>query len=393
MLFVELFRYSRGWVRFRASGNFPERFLNLAARQAIATWNTRRMDNCTLSSCTAASNYRKLRPIAKKTGVRLHIIERGGFPFVRNRYRRRTGLVAGVLAFFVFLGVMSGFVWRVDVSGNHRVDTTVVLEELSRLGVHPGIRRSTVDARDVERRMMLRLPDLGWIAVNLQGGVADVRIHERTLPPPVLEKDTPCNLVAAEAGQIVKMEVYEGQPVVKKGYAVERGDVIVSGVIEKADGTVIRLAHARALVLAEVQQTLKVEVPLTQTKTDIVGVQRRYSLSLFGVELPLYLATPMPKPYKLERTQQNLRMLGMDFPLGIVKLQYLLGKEYEVARTSDQALALAEKQLTRLEESTFGELEITHRQPEAQESEQGVTLSCDYRVVKDIVNESEILTK
>ena len=59
--------------------------------------------------------------------------------------------------------------------------------------------------------MMMELEDLGWIAVNLRGTTADVHVQERVLPPALLDRASPCNVVAAQAGQILSMKVYVGQ--------------------------------------------------------------------------------------------------------------------------------------------------------------------------------------
>lgn len=60
--------------------------------------------------------------------------KKGGVPFLLHRYRKRTGLLAGLLAAVVLLGYMSGFVWKIEVTGNEAISTQEILAALDELG-------------------------------------------------------------------------------------------------------------------------------------------------------------------------------------------------------------------------------------------------------------------
>ena len=60
MFIIDFMRYMKGSVRFKASGDFAERFVNLAARERIALWDCRRKDG-NLHASAPAKSYRKLR--------------------------------------------------------------------------------------------------------------------------------------------------------------------------------------------------------------------------------------------------------------------------------------------------------------------------------------------
>ena len=95
MFIIRFLRWLLGWVEFEAEGGFPERLLNLAARGGIPLWDTGRRGVVLTARCFARK-YKKLRPIARKAGVRLHVVRRHGVPFFLQRYRARAGLVAGL---------------------------------------------------------------------------------------------------------------------------------------------------------------------------------------------------------------------------------------------------------------------------------------------------------
>ncbi|MBP0963380.1 MAG: sporulation protein YqfD, partial [Oscillospiraceae bacterium] len=175
-----LIRYFRGWVRFRVTGGFPERFINLCALKGLPLWDgQRRGEECFFT--TRAACYRRLRPCAKGAGVRLKVVERGGLPFGLHRRRKRWGLVVGAAVCVALLVASSHFLWNVRVVGNHRLEEQLVLEKLETLGVKPGVRLNGIDVQSVERRLMLELEELGWVAVNLQGSTAVVQLQERVM--------------------------------------------------------------------------------------------------------------------------------------------------------------------------------------------------------------------
>ena len=72
-----ILRFLRGYLRVRIWGGSPERFLNLCACRGIYLWDIRRCEEFYDLYMDLKSFY-KLRPIARKTGVKTAILERIG---------------------------------------------------------------------------------------------------------------------------------------------------------------------------------------------------------------------------------------------------------------------------------------------------------------------------
>ncbi len=389
-MFVAIFRYLLGSVRFQVWGNFPERFLNLCAHRGLPIWGVNRSGG-QFTACTRASAYRKLRPCAKKAGVRLRVTRRRGLPFLLRRYRWRWGLVMGILCFITLLALLGNFVWTIEVQGNITVDRQVILDHLAEL-VRPGSYRPALDARDIERQMMLRVDKLSWIAVNLRGSAAHIQIKERVLPPPIIDSNTPANVVAAADGQIMQMEVYSGQPLIKKGDTVLKGDIIVSGMVEEKDGDV-QLVHARAKVMAQVIRQLKAEVPYHQTRYNYRSLVRRYALGSFGLELPLWVGRPPGPPYKLEKFARQPNISGLGLPIQLITRQYFLLEKANVTFTPAMALVEAQRQLAAMEKTHLAGLEVLSSTVTVDEGDTALVLTASYYVLEDIAQTVEILTK
>jgi len=389
MFLIRLFRYLRGYVQFRAEGVFVERFLNLVARDSIPVWNGRKQSGV-YTGYTNASSYRRLRRHAKKTGVSLRVQDKIGVPFTRRRYRKRTGLLVGLLVFFGFLYAMSLFIWRIEITGLESVSEQRVLEALENVGVRPGAFRPAIDVRDAERRALLALHELSWIALNIDGSAIDVQVNEAVQKPEIVDPDKPCNIVATRSGQIVSMNIYEGQALVQVGDAILEGDVIVSGITEDRRGQNM-FKHARAQVMARMEHGIAVDVPLIQTRYVETGktVCRRY-LSLFSLDLPLFWPSKMEFPYHVDRSEEPLQAFGVTLPLGIFRENYHLMEEVTVILTEEEAKQQAAKELAILQKAQLGDAEIVQKEAVGALRDDAFHLECTIICILDVTEEKEI---
>lgn len=389
MFIIKLIRLFRGTVHFLIFGNFPERFLNLCSRAGIPIWDIRPRDKGAYEAATYASSYRKLRPHARASGTRLKVSRREGWPFLRGRYRRRWGLVLGVAAACALLFYMSGCVWKVEVHGCETIDPAEITESLSELGLRPGVRSNSVDARRLENEMMLREEKLSWIAVNLIGSRAVIEIKERVPAPEQIDYDNrACNIVASQSGQIKYMEVYEGQSVLKVGDTVLAGEVIVSGITEDSYGNT-RLQYARAKVVAQVYEDLEVVVPLEENELVETGEATvLHRLRVLGMSLPLSLPKKMTETYVESEEEQEL--LGQQW-LGLVTVTRQPAAYQTKTYTEAEAKEEAEKRLLALERERFGGAEILDRTLEGSCDGTEFTLKARYTLEKDIAKTVEIL--
>ncbi|WP_343252710.1 sporulation protein YqfD [Ligaoa zhengdingensis] len=391
MFIVKLLRYFKGYVRFTATGVFLERFLNMVVRKGVNIWDVHRRET-TLTACTDVRSYKSLRPYAKKTGVRLRVRERHGAPFKVKRYHRRVGLLAGVVFFLLFLCVMGQFIWRIEVVGNEEVPTEQILSTLDELGLKTGTFRGKIDVRETERSALLRIQQLSWIAVNIDGSTATVEVRERVMAPEMFpDHDVPCNVVAKRTGLITYMEVYEGQSVLRVGDTVKEGDVIVSGIIEDKKGQAT-YKHARAKIIAQTDYEITIEQPMVkEIKTPTGKVSHRRYLRMFGVDLPLFIYHPYKVAYDLQRETVPLSLFGIPLPMTLIDETYNFYVMEQEPLTEEQALIEAQKTLEEREKEELEGAEIVERETEGQILDNCYKLSTKYLCNIDIAKEQEIL--
>lgn len=386
MLIKKLIRYCRGTLQFTAAGPYPERFLNLCSGGGVGLWNTRRTTEG-VTACCAQCHRSRLEYYAQKSGCRLETVRCTGMKSTARRYRRRTGLWVGAALLAAGLLVMGRFVWRVEIRGTEQLDPAVITAALAEYGVHPGVLAGKIDARTVERRMQIRFAEIAWITVNVEGSRVTAILEEAVPPPAVVEDGIPTNLIAGETGFITRVEVQNGNAVVKPGDSVLAGDLLVSGIMDNKMGE-SRLAHARGRVYAQVRERLEIFVPYEQRDYLLAGVARRRYLTVFGMEIPLQGRGAPVGPYRLEQVVTQPGGFFSLLPVTLREECYLQLREVTKTVSPQEAMRQAEKELVLREQGLAAE--VIHREAVGSEGPAGFTLAAEYLLERQIAVEAKV---
>jgi similar to stage IV sporulation protein len=244
--------------------------------------------------------------------------------------------------------------------------------------------------RDCERRTLLKVPELAWVAINLEGSVATIEASERALPPQVIDAYAPCNVVAAKSGQVLAMNVFEGQAMVSLRQAVLAGDILISGVTQDKLGKNL-FRHARGEVLARVTHSIPLEIPLSQTRYPETGeVAERGYLEVFGLTLPLFLPGKLEGFYRVERPDPVFP-LGEGLPVAFRAQRYVMTRPEAYRLAEPEARALALRELAAAEAAQLAGAQILERAVTASLTGESYRVQADYVCIMDICEEREIL--
>lgn len=388
MFLMRLFRFLVGWVEWEAEGGFPERFLNLATCRNIPLTRTRRR-GVSLFGCCYARDYRRLRPLARRSGVRLHITARHGLPFRTRRYRHRWGLAVGLAVYVLLLQLFPRYIWSVDVQGNDKVSAAEIQEVMADLGVRVGNARTGFDLRTIQLQAIESLPDLSWVAVNLEGSIAHIEVNERVTAEEPPDLSQPTNLKAACDGRVVSTRIVDGQAVVQQGDAVVKGMLLASGIIDTTHGALFK--HARGEVLAETTHTFTTYIPWEEVqdlpRSDSVF---RPSLQLFSLHIPLYTNRSLPDAY-IEKTYDHTIVAGgVRLPIGFTNRYYHALEPTTIHRTQAEAAVLAERELQAWKEAHLANADIEKEDKQESITDSGYALTVTFSCVENIAVEEPI---
>ena len=232
----------QGYVKIRVWGFAPQRFINLCSNKGILLWNIEKQEDV-YTMCIGLRSFYELRPIARKTKVRVVISERYGLPFFVPGMLRRKAFLAGLFLAVAFWLISSLFVWDIQVTGNYQVTDDVFYSFLEQEGIHTGMRRSELNIGELEKQIRRKFSQVTWTSGRLDGTRLVIEVKENDMSVPEVVQDAAGagkDLVAECNGVITDMIVRCGVPKVSIGSEVAKGDILVEGRIPiyAEDGTV-----------------------------------------------------------------------------------------------------------------------------------------------------------
>ncbi len=323
--------FFRSYVRVEITCPFPERFLNICSQNGIAFWDLERVSEVCLRTNMFLDGFRALRPFASQMSCRVRILRKTGARFFLWRFRKRQALVAGLLVCVALVGALSQFVWDIDIAGNSLVPDAAILRALKDAGFGVGSYTGSLNHDALQNDLLIKLPELSWIAVNISGSRANVEVRERIKKPEIIPKNVPCNIVAKKTGIILSMEVLSGQEQVKAGQTVQEGDLLVSGIV---DSQVLgaRFVHSMARIEARTWFSKEAVLPLEVSLKEYTGREReKTALLIAGWRINLYFKAGNPY-VSCDKIVKKTRLAlpgGLALPFSVIKETF---REYEPLR-------------------------------------------------------------
>ncbi len=365
-MIIRFYRILLGYLRVRFEGDFKERILSVCAQNGITLWATRLKDQ-KIESNISVRDFRVLRRVASGKGVRVHIVKKRGIPFITNRYKKRYGILAGVILFFFLLGFMSEFIWIIDVNGNRKISGKQILSACQSIGITQGIKKNSIYPKAEREKLMLKLEGIAWASLNIEGSRLTVNVTETK------EKDNQTqkfnNLKAGADGIIKKLDIVSGTSVVSVGQAVKKGDLLVSGIVETADGT--RFTKAKGEVLAVSQNEIVLYEEYEQKPLIPIGkVKVKRIIEIFGLKIPLYLGEEKGL-FETNEKQKNLQLFGCALPIKIYSKTFSFQKQEKISFDYEKLCQRLENKLK--DELADSEIEKVIKK-DFSNDEKGVTL-------------------
>ncbi len=384
-------RYLRGIITFEIKGSKTEEFLNICAKKGLDLFEIEFGKDKTVMSCLVAT-YKQIQKIKIK-GLHRKIKEKRGVRFIVYRYRKRVGILVGSIMMIALLIFLSGFVWNIDVTGNERLSTNVILQTLEECGFCEGERKNRLDISEIENQMMMRLPDLSWISINLDGSFAHIEVKERTMPPVSEDVSRPSNLIASMDGQIVKMEIVKGKPMVLVGSGVVKGELLVAGLYnDKKDNIIIEHSSGRVLARSELKKTFE----LSLTSESVAGTEqiKFYSLELFGQSIDFSFGK-RPRDLQWQRTddRKRLSLFGLDFPFYLTESCYTREIKEKVILSEDNAKNKVKMEIEHYEKSELYNAQIVEKHITWTSDEENCRAKVEYIIITDIAKQQYIDTE
>ena len=344
---ASLINLFRGQVRVRVECAFPERVLNLCGAQDLSFWDLK-WESPTAYTCRLSrQDWKRLQKAAAHLDCNFSLVGLEGVPYFLLRFKHRQALVLGLMACALCLFLGSFYIWDFTVVGNETVPTERILRALDKNGVGLGTFGLSLDGEALRNHVLLDLPELSWISVNVSGCRASVEVRERILPPELIDKRVPSNLVARRPGLVLRLQAIGGMACVLPGTSVTEGQLLISGV-EDTETVGARVLGGLGTVTARTWYTLRTSVPLTAAQKSYTGEEKTgVSLIIGGRRIKFFTNSSITDTeYDKIVKRTPCSILGVPLPLTVVTETWRFYETVPAARDPAEAEAQAEAILT-----------------------------------------------
>ena len=338
-----------------------------------------------LRLCLRSGHARRLCDLLALENVDYCMEKRGGLPQLLRRLVGRPGLVVGALCALALIVASECFVFDIRVVGNQTMTQAQVKELLAAQGFGIGTFIPGLDTDKLENRVMLSSDKIAWLSVNLRGNVASVEMVEQRLPEPAPALQ-PAHIVAARSGQVMAVELYRGNVLVRAGQQVQKGELLIAGVYDSA-ATGFRFTRASGKVMARTAYSFEVEIPYEYQKKVYTGeVFEKKSLIFFSFPIKVYESTGnYDTVYDTIYIVENCSPVsGVDLPLEVCTERYLPYTTVTERRTPEAALTLAYRELAQQLAAKLQDGELLEKRIRTEIGEHGVVLHAEVICIADI---------
>ncbi len=343
---VALLKYMKGYVRIRVWGMSSERFMNLCSNRDILLWDIKKTEEG-YTMCISLRGFYQLRPIARKTGTRVVILQRMGLPFFVPVILSRKIFCLGLILCVAFWIGSSYCVWDVECSGNYQITDDVLMHFLKEHDVKVGMLKRKLDIEELEKEIRRTFPAVTWTSAKLDGTKLIIDIKENDVPliPVIKEDEGGKNLISQYDGTVVSMIVRKGVPKVVIGDTITQGTILVEGMIPiyNEDTTVkeYQFVTSDADIFIRHQLSHQEVLPFDYIKKEYTGREKKGYYFRFGEkEIRFFMEQPF-LVYDSLIKEKSLRVLEkLDIPLYFGQITYREYQNVEYRYEKEQAKEL-----------------------------------------------------
>ncbi len=343
---IALLKYIKGYVRIRIWGLSAERFMNLCSNRDILLWNIEK-DGDIYTMCISLKAFYQLRPIARKTGTRVVILQRVGLPFFVPVILSRKIFCLGLILCVAFWIGSSYFVWDIECSGNYQITDDVMMTFLKEQDVKVGMLKSKLDIEALEKEIRRSFNEVTWTSAKLNGTklIIDMKENDVPLIPAIKEDQGGKNLISQYDGIIVSMIVRNGVPKVAIGDVITKGCVLVEGMIPiyNEDTTVREYQYVTsdADIIIRHEMTHQEVLGFDHIKKEYTGREKSgYYFRLGEKEVKFTMERPFLVYDSLIKEQSLLVLKKLDIPVSFGQITYREYQNVEYRYSKEQAKEL-----------------------------------------------------
>ncbi len=302
-----------------------------------------------------------------------------GLPFLAKPYLQRKGLMLGSLISVVLICILSSVIWTIEVTGNEKFTEEQILTIAEKQGVYIGAFHKNLDLKEIRTRIKSETDGINWFSVNTDASHAILQVSESNSEIKIIDISTPCNIVSDVSGEVLKIETKAGTPVPLQGSAVTKGDLLISGVCEKSDGTPY-FVHASGKAIIRTENKTEIILPIQIEAEKCSELNYKYHIYLFGITIPVNMT---PDGIKKRTAESMLCYKEKKLPAGLITDYYETTDTAQITLNSHQTKTLASYLLFKKETDFMKNAMLERKKTSITQSDNTVQISSEHIIHKE----------
>ena len=331
----------------------------------------------------------KFEKAARAENIEFISISSHGLLSLVLRYRKRYGILLGLLLSLWLIILSQSVIWDIRIDGERRLSEREVKAVLSDCGLDLGTKRRDIDVDTLENRIMIYSDDIAWISVNIIGTVAEVEIRELDLAPEDEdgeELSAASNLVAERDGKIVGFENAGGNIAVEIGESVSHGQLLIGGIYGDEENG-FRYCNPKGRVLAETVRTEEIKIPRKAEQKCYTGeVKCEKYLIFFKKRIKFFTnyrnLPPTCDKIIIEEFLSAPR--DTELPFGVMTVRYLEYENKEVSRDDETLRNIADVAVDGYIAAELSRAQILRKKIDFEIYDEYLLARCKIKCIEDI---------
>lgn len=320
-----------GYVNFEMHSEDAVPFIRHCQEQNIYVWDVRKKDSDIVTGKLYWHQFKRWTELAVHLDVDMHQdVSKGLLPFVLRFICRKEIITAAVIS-VLFVLLLSNLVWKIEVAGVSKEIEMKIRRELDNHGLYGGAMTFQASPLDeIQQALLYDIPELLYLGIEKKGTVYRIDAVEKLQEKK--ESESPSAfLVASKTGVVDKMLLKSGIAKIEVHDFVEKGDVLVTGVVELEEAgddpdkeVKTEVIGAEGKVYATTWYKMVVTMPVHTNKENLTGAYRtRHRLVIQDLSLPIwgFLKNPYSK-YIADDKDVTPKLFKWKLPFQIKRTTY-----------------------------------------------------------------------
>ena len=242
-----------------------DRFINNVKNKGITLYNVKKKSNKHLIVSVSMSESEKFFAIGKELCYNMKKIGEKGKILPIIKLWRSFGIVLGAIIFCTCSFVYNDYIFAFSFSGSGSVYENEVLSYLSGVGIKTYTRFSSINLERLEDEILSANKNLSYVSLSKNGNTLKIELSKANQDVDRLQGNV-FSLYSDIDGQVEKIKVYRGTPLVKVGDTIKKGDLLVDGYMIIKEQTVKINVISSLSIIASKEYTYQSEKDDEQDK-------------------------------------------------------------------------------------------------------------------------------